>query len=296
MPVAVFVSPGFPRNAAWSRRSLWTGHPRLGVPVDGRGVRGQQGRDRDDAAGDQRFQGRPPLARRHGGRRCPDVSEANQVALQAAGLSFILGPRIPYLPGCGARMARQAPRRADPRRIGADPALAGTRREKARGIPDRVNYYQFRHDRARRTLRGIDEQVAKAERAVDAHAPVKRNRFIQLFGATKITESQLEAKSRALAGWKGCTTNLTAAGSDFMIDAYHQLWHLEKAFRMSKHDLADPPDLSQPTRINRSAPEHRGHCDGRQPLRRFQTGWSIKKFVRTTRRYRTVKIKPATRP
>jgi len=34
--------------------------------------------------------------------------------------------------------------------------------EKSRGIPDRVIYYQFRHDRARRTLRGIDEQIGKA--------------------------------------------------------------------------------------------------------------------------------------
>ena len=45
-------------------------------------------------------------------------------------------------------------------------------------------YYQFRHDRARRTLRGIDEQVAKAEKAVNGHAPLKRNRYIQLTGAT----------------------------------------------------------------------------------------------------------------
>jgi hypothetical protein len=54
--------------------------------------------------------------------------------------------------------------------------------EKARGIPDRVIHYQYRHDRARRTLRGIDEQVAKAQRAVDGHAAVKRNRFIKLTG------------------------------------------------------------------------------------------------------------------
>ena len=39
-------------------------------------------------------------------------------------------------------------------------------------------YYQFRADRARRTLRGIDEQVAKAAKAVAGLAPVKRNRFI----------------------------------------------------------------------------------------------------------------------
>jgi len=75
--------------------------------------------------------------------------------------------------------------------------------EKARGIPDNVIYYQYRHDRARKTLRGIDEQVAKAQRAVDGHAPVKRNRYIQLSGATKSVNRQLEAKTRALAGWKG---------------------------------------------------------------------------------------------
>ena len=33
------------------------------------------------------------------------ISEANQTAMQAAGLSFILGARIPLSAGCGARMA-----------------------------------------------------------------------------------------------------------------------------------------------------------------------------------------------
>ena len=56
-------------------------------------------------------------------------------------------------------------------------------------------YYQFRHDRARRTLRGIDEQIRKAERAVDGHAPVNRNRYIQLSGATKSVNRTLEAKT-----------------------------------------------------------------------------------------------------
>ena len=53
------------------------------------------------------------------------ISEANQIALQAAGLSFILGTRIPYRARCGARMARHTPRRADSRRAGAHPAVAG---------------------------------------------------------------------------------------------------------------------------------------------------------------------------
>ena len=44
----------------------------------------------------------------------------------------------------------------------------------------------------RRTLRGIDEQVAKAERAVAGKAPVKRNRFIRLVGADKSVNRTLE--------------------------------------------------------------------------------------------------------
>jgi hypothetical protein len=48
---------------------------------------------------------------------------------------------------------------------------------------DQVIYYQYKHERARRTLRGIDEQVTKAERAVAGKVPIKRNRFIKLSGA-----------------------------------------------------------------------------------------------------------------
>ena len=43
-----------------------------GFPLTVAGVRGQQGRDRHDAAGDQRLQDRPPAHRRHRGRRCRD--------------------------------------------------------------------------------------------------------------------------------------------------------------------------------------------------------------------------------
>jgi hypothetical protein len=64
--------------------------------------------------------------------------------------------------------------------------------------------------------------------------------YIQLTGATKSVNRDLEAKTRALAGWKGYTTNLTTASPTFIIDAYHQLWHIEKSFRMSKHTTCRP--------------------------------------------------------
>ena len=157
------------------------------------------------------------------------ISEANQVALQAAGLSFILGTRIPYLPDVVREWRDKHPDEAIPDGLVLTQPWPATSSEKARGIPDRVIHYQYRHDRARKTLRGIDEQVAKAQRAVDGHAPVKRNRYIQLSGATKSVNRQLEAKTRALAGWKGYTTNLVGQRAEFVIDAYHQLWRIEKA-------------------------------------------------------------------
>ena len=169
------------------------------------------------------------------------ISEANQIALQVAGLSYVLGTRIPYLPDVVREWRDEHPDEAVPDGLVLTQPWPATCSEKARGIPDRVVYYQFRHDRARRTLRGIDEQVAKAQRAVDGHAAVKRNRFIKLTGATKTVNRELEAKTRALAGWKGYTTNLTGQTAEFVIDAYHQLWRIEKSFRMSKHDLQARP-------------------------------------------------------
>jgi hypothetical protein len=139
--------------------------------------------------------------------------------LQAAGLSFVLGTRIAFLPDVVREWRDKHPDEAIPDGLVLTQPWQSTSSEKARGIPDRVIHYQFRHDRARRTLRGIDEQVRKAERAVDGHAPVKRNRYIQLSGATKSVNRTLEAKTRALAGWKGYTTNLVGQPATFVIDA-----------------------------------------------------------------------------
>ena len=219
------------------------------------------------------------------------VSEANQIALHTAGLSFILGTRIPHLPDVVREWRDKHPDEAIPDALVLTQPWPASSSEKARGIPDRVIHYQFRHDRARRTLRGIDEQIAKAEKAVNGKAPVKRNRYIQLTGATKTVNRTLEAKTRALAGWKGYTTNLTDETSQFVINAYHQLWRIEKSFRMSKHDLQARPIYHH---LRESIEAHLSIVVAAMAVSHHiedQTGWSIKKFVRTARRYRTVKIK-----
>jgi hypothetical protein len=105
------------------------------------------------------------------------VSEANQKQIEAAGLSFILGLRIPEVPWVIAEWHREHPAAPVPDgHVFTQRWPAGPRG----GHRDHIICYQYRHDRARRTLRGIDEQVTKAQNAIAGKAPIKRNRFIQL--------------------------------------------------------------------------------------------------------------------
>jgi hypothetical protein len=61
------------------------------------------------------------------------ISEANQKAIEAAGLSFILGMRIPHVPYVVAQWRREHPGEELPRRAGAHPAVAGRADEQTAG-------------------------------------------------------------------------------------------------------------------------------------------------------------------
>ncbi len=221
------------------------------------------------------------------------VSEANQKAIEAAGLSFILGAKIPHVPYVVKQWRREHPGQDMPDGlILTQPWPAGPNG----GRRDQVIYYQYRADRARRTLRGIDEQVRKAEQAIAGKAPVKRNRFIQLTGGTRSVNRDLEEKARALAGLKGYVTNLQACPDgtpvtpEFVIGAYHQLFQIEKSFRMAKSDLQARPIYH---RKRDSIEAHLTIVFAALAVSRWiehQTGWSIRRFVKTARRYRTIQI------
>jgi Transposase DDE domain len=221
------------------------------------------------------------------------ISDANMKAIEAAGLSFILGMKVPDVPYVIGAWRREHPGEEIPDgHVFTQPWPAGPK-DKRR---DQVIYYQYRADRARRTLHGIDEQVAKAAKAVAGLAPVKRNRFIALDGAVKSVNRELEEKARTLAGIKGYKTNLAATPdgepvtADFVIGSYHELWRIEKSFRMSKSDLQARPIYH---RKRDSIEAHLTIAFAALAVSRWieaQTGWSIRKFVKTGRRYREIKI------
>jgi hypothetical protein len=222
------------------------------------------------------------------------ISEANQKAIEAAGLSFILGMKVPDVPYVVGQWRREHPGEEIPDgHVFTQPWPAGPSSKRR----DQWIYYQYKADRARRTLRGIDEQVAKAAKAVAGLAPVKRNRFIALDGAVKSVNRDLEAKARTLAGIKGYVTNLAACPdgtpvtAEFVTGSYHRLFEIEKSFRMSKSDLQARPIYH---RKRDSIEAHLTIVFAALAVSRWieaQTGWSIRKFVKTARRYRTIEIR-----
>ena len=126
------------------------------------------------------------------------ISEANQKAIEAAGLSFILGMKIPDVPYQVAQWRTEHPREEIPDgHVFTQPWPAGP----SSRCRDQVIYYQYRAGRARRTLRGIDEQVARAAKAVAGLAPVKRNRFIALDGAAKSVNREVTGQIPGTAGY-----------------------------------------------------------------------------------------------
>ena len=123
------------------------------------------------------------------------MSEANLAEVEDAGWSFVIGGKLPELPYV-IKQWRQANPDAEP----ADamtltqPLIMGPKADQRR----RTTIYQYKTDRARRTRHGIDQQVAKAEKAVAGQAAIKRNRFITLTGGTRAVNRELEVKARTL--------------------------------------------------------------------------------------------------
>jgi hypothetical protein len=100
--------------------------------------------------------------------------------------------------------------------------------------------YQYKEKRSRLDLSNIDKAIAKAEKMIAGSAAFKRNRFLSVSGADKKINWDLVESAKARAGIKGYVTNLSS-DAQTIINAYHQLFEVERSFRMSKSDLKARP-------------------------------------------------------
>lgn len=215
-------------------------------------------------------------------------SASNKQAIIDAGLGYILGVRFTQIPYPIAAWRQQHP---DSDYVdGQTWSLADRAGQGPDGFPHSITYYQYSHDRARRSRKGIAEQVRKAEAAVAGKTAIKRNRYVQLAGATKTVNYGLAEKNTALAGIKGYETNLVDLDPDAVINAYRQLFRIEKAFRMSKSDLKARPIYH---RLKDSIDAHLTIVMAAMAVGHeleTRTGLSLRRLVRTLKRYRTFKL------
>ncbi len=67
-------------------------------------------------------------------------------------------------------------------------------------------------------------------------------------GAELFFDEERCKRAENLVGLKGYVTIITAevTPASEVTSSYHDLWHVEQSFRMSKHDLAAPRSITTP--------------------------------------------------
>jgi hypothetical protein len=100
--------------------------------------------------------------------------------------------------------------------------------------------YQYREKRAALDMHNIEKQIIKAEKIISGKTVARKAKFLSVKTKEKYLNQTLINKAKALAGIKGYVTNLHIPDEQ-IISSYHQLWHVEQSFRMSKSDLKARP-------------------------------------------------------
>jgi len=97
--------------------------------------------------------------------------------------------------------------------------------------------------RARRDQKTLHAQQARAEAVISGQRKAKSVRFVKTHAGQRTLDEASLARAQSLVGLKGYVTNLdsTTMTATEVIAKYHDLWHVERSFRMSKTDLAARP-------------------------------------------------------
>ena len=150
----------------------------------------------------------------------------------------------------------------------------------------------------RRYVRDNQTLTAQENRARDVVAgatTARTPRFVSTAGGARSLDETALARARRLTGLKGYVTNIAATvmPATEVIGAYHDLWHVEQSFRMSKTDLAARPIFHH----TRDAIEaHLTVVFAALAVSRYlqdTTGLSIKKIIHTLRPLQQITVRLA---
>jgi transposase len=216
------------------------------------------------------------------------LSAANLNAVEDAGFSFIVGSRISKAPyDLAAHFARHGDYFTDGQILESERVMGTGTSARTRRV-----VYQYSFKRHKRDDKAINAMIERAEKVAAGTRPLKRDRFVKLDGTQKSVDWALVDRARQLAGLKGYVTNLDPATMDgaAVIGAYHDLWKVEKSFRMAKTDLRARPIFHHQ---RDSIEAHLTVVFAALAVARHlqeRTGVSIRRLVRTLRPLRSVTV------
>jgi transposase len=216
------------------------------------------------------------------------LSAANLLALEEAEFGFIVASK----PSSAADDLAEHFRRhgnyfTDGQTVEATRTM-GTGKE----ARERRVVYEYSFKRSQHDNRAINKMIERAEAVAAGTRPLKKDRFVKITDAVKGVDWGLVERARYLAGLKGYVTNIapTVMDGPSVVAAYHELYQVERSFRMAKSDLAARPIFH---RIRDSIEAHLTVVFAALAVSReaqARTGVSIKKIVQTLRPLRTATI------
>jgi hypothetical protein len=183
------------------------------------------------------------------------LSAGNLRELDEANLRFIVGSRVTKAPiDLASHFHWHGDAFADGQVIDTVTPRAGRRSENDQAQrsepvwgPDHTRSWRavwaYSAKRAARDNRTLTAQENRARAVIDGEKAARTPRFVKTTGDGHSLDQAALDRARRLVGLKGYVTNIPvsvmAAGE--VIGSYHDLWHVEQSFRMSKTDLAARP-------------------------------------------------------
>lgn len=160
------------------------------------------------------------------------LSKTNLEVLSRKGIGFVVGARLANLPQALQEEISQELNREDEKIIS-------------------VKHLQYRlicqylRSRAVKDQYDRDKQITRAKNAIASPSQISRRyRFLQTKGEKYEVNEVLIEKAKRLEGIKGYLTN-TDLDETTIIERYHDLWKIEKSFRITKSDLEARPIFLQ---------------------------------------------------
>jgi len=106
----------------------------------------------------------------------------------------------------------------------------------------------FSQKRYKKDSNDLNKLILKAKELVAKQSLGTKAKFVKRISKEKIElNTELIEKRKLIIGIKGYCTDLPEKqlSNEVVIDRYHQLWHIEQSFRMSKFDLQSRPIYHQ---------------------------------------------------